>query len=1167
MAEADAAQDIREVAHILASEDLDDAAAEEGVSEAMWLIKEPSAREELSGSLGIEVADACRDDDGYVRSLSLFLNALVLEVEAVSDTGGTAPTHTCKNLAKAVCHLIVRSATVDPTEVDMVQEAMDILAENLQDEYVLGSIVTEAFLTVARSPISHSNRGDYGPALILAFHMYKVAPPPVNADDQKGNSTREGPSDAFRRDVMDLFGRRVFVLGGSAKPATPEEVLLAAPLIMELTKEEFDGAILRPLKFKLMSSPQDTMGTLAAFVDVLGEADKGDYVDTHLGGGTNLVGVALNQIKTESGMVGAAKVMAALAKASPAKGAVAVTDAMAEELRDSVNSGDETSKIGLCLGLEAVARGLLSLADEGIEDEIWTELAEDVAIPALEDVGGYDGANSAAPWYELAGLDPPPPEEGADMGGALAGGAAAAAAAAAGTVADDTTATSGYDSRSPPSQEETDRIIKQAARGGPPASRPGAEQASALDDRIARKNAVGRGGGASVASSAAERSDNSRSRNENAKAAAAGLAVAGGAAAAGAAIASREQDRGAAANARASGGNAPRSRNGEIDLLDQRIAAKQSGVPFRSDPNPAVGDDEWRNGKQDKLGLDEKGFEIDERAPQQIASHGAAIVPEVEHGVDDRGMTNGGPSVDYGEFDNEEGLAVAVAVSPDEDEAFIPAAIEYDPDSKPPLLKNRRFRLYTCAAAILLVVAVAGVVVGVTMNTSKKGETELEYVDATPRPTASPTPQPTPAFYLDAVGDTIYNLVGDKMYDEGSPYALAADWIVNYDPMQLGPRDPNIAQRYLLSMLFFEWNGMDWTECTPTDDPNDIDCEATCYDWLFGDPFDCQKKRWLSNSHECEWLGVTCPEDKSVRGLELIYNNLNGTLPSEISQLESLQQLSLIENFIAGTIPSELGSMKHLFDIELNWNFLTGSIPEEIYDSRILFRLNVYKNQLTGTMSPNIGKIAALEGLHIGENILTGSIPTEIGLLTNLGYAQWNDNQLTGEIPSQIGNLRRLRQFYVDNNLISGMIPDEIGDCDLMEDLWIRGNNIDGWIPDQFYDLSNMWRFWGQDNQLSGTLSPQVRKLVAMEDFTVRGNFLSGTIPAQFANLQNLTALWLHFNDFTGTTSDAFCDQLDVSLEEFYTDCGATQPGNLAPYVNCPCCTHCCDHSSKCVEM
>lgn len=1096
----------------------------------------------------------------------------------MADASGTAPTHSCKNLAKAVCHLIVRSATVEPhTEVDMVQEAMDILAENLQDEHVLGSIVTESFLTVARSPISHSNRGDYGPALILAFHMHQIAPPPVDDGDQQWNSSKEDPSAAFRRDIMDLFGRRVFVLGGNAPPATPEEVLLAAPLIMELTKEEFDGAILRPLKFKLMSSPQETMGTLAAFVDVLAEADNGGYVDSHLGGGTNLVGVALNQIKTENGMVGAAKVMAALAKASPAKGAVAVTDAMSEDLRDSVSSQDETAKIGLCLGLEAVARGLLSLTEEGVEDEIWNELAEDVAIPALEDVGGYDGANSAAPWYELAGLDPPPPP-------------------------DDTTATSGYISQAvtsasaavaataaapdPParqkSQEDRDRQIKQAARGGGAAAgaatRPGAQQASILDDRIARKNAGS--SGASVASSTRSSNNNGRARRENAKAAAAGLAVAGGAAAAGAAVASRGADP-AAAKTRGAGANA--QRGGEIDRLDQRIAAKQNGSSSTPTPssrgNSSVnpGDDvlygnDFANEKQesalDKTGLDEKGFDEGNRAaPQQIASHGAAIVPDVEHGVDAGGMANGGPSVDYGQFDNEEGLAVAVAVSPDEDEAFIPAAIEYDPDSKPPLLKNRRFRLYTCAAAILLIVVVCGVVVGVTMNTAKKGQFDLEYVNATDRPTGSPTPAPTPAFYLDAVGDTIYNLVGDKMYDQGTPYALAADWIVNYDPMQLGPRDANIAQRYLLAMLFFEWNGMDWTECTPTDDPNDTDCEATCYDWLYGDPFDCDKKRWLSNSHECEWLGVTCPEDRSVRGLELIYNNLNGTLPTEIAKLESLQQLSLIENSISGTIPTELGSMKHLFDIELNWNFLTGSIPEEIYDSRILFRINVYKNLLTGTISPNIGRIAALEGLHVGENALTGPIPTEIGLLTNMGYAQWNDNQLSGEIPSELGNLRRLRQLYIDNNNLSGMIPDEIGNCELMEDLWIRGNNIAGWIPDQFYDLSNMFRFWGQDNQLSGTLSPQVRKLVAMEDFTIRGNFLTGTIPSQFASLQNLTALWLHFNDFTGTTSDAFCDQLDVSLEEFYTDCDTTQPGNLPPFVNCPCCTHCCDHSSKCIEM
>jgi len=47
--------EIREVALTLAQDNLDDDAAEEAVSQAMWLIKETVAREELSGPLGLEV--------------------------------------------------------------------------------------------------------------------------------------------------------------------------------------------------------------------------------------------------------------------------------------------------------------------------------------------------------------------------------------------------------------------------------------------------------------------------------------------------------------------------------------------------------------------------------------------------------------------------------------------------------------------------------------------------------------------------------------------------------------------------------------------------------------------------------------------------------------------------------------------------------------------------------------------------------------------------------------------------------------------------------------------------------------------------------------------------------------------------------------------------------
>ena len=48
------------------------------------------------------------------------------------------------------------------------------------------------------------------------------------------------------------------------------------------------------------------------------------------------------------------------------------------------------------------------------------------------------------------------------------------------------------------------------------------------------------------------------------------------------------------------------------------------------------------------------------------------------------------------------GLAVATAIDPDEEEAYIYNAIEYDPDAKPPLHKNRRFRVYSYLALLLI---------------------------------------------------------------------------------------------------------------------------------------------------------------------------------------------------------------------------------------------------------------------------------------------------------------------------------------------------------------------------------------------------------------------------------------------------------------------------------
>ena len=46
-------------------------------------------------------------------------------------------------------------------------------------------------------------------------------------------------------------------------------------------------------------------------------------------------------------------------------------------------------------------------------------------------------------------------------------------------------------------------------------------------------------------------------------------------------------------------------------------------------------------------------------------------------------------------------IAVATAVDADDGPAYLYNAVEYDPDSKPPLSKNKRFRAYTAVALLL----------------------------------------------------------------------------------------------------------------------------------------------------------------------------------------------------------------------------------------------------------------------------------------------------------------------------------------------------------------------------------------------------------------------------------------------------------------------------------
>ena len=213
---------------------------------------------------------------------------------------------------------------------------------------------------------------------------------------------------------------------------------------------------------------------------------------------------------------------------------------------------------------------------------------------------------------------------------------------------------------------------------------------------------------------------------------------------------------------------------------------------------------------------------------------------------------------------------------------------------------------------------------------------------------------------------------------------------------------------------------------------------------------------WLGNiGTECSWFRVTCGgDDEYVTSIDLNTNNLNGTIPPELGNLENLQYLSLFINQLNGNIPPELGNLENLQYLSLMDNQLNGSIPPELGNLASLQYLYLYKNQLNGNIPPELGNLENLYTLSLYDNQLNGNIPPELGNLANLALLYLNGNQLNGNIPLELGNLANLTLLYLYNNQLNGSIPPELGSLGNLQYLRLQGNMLSGPIPTSLKDLN-----------------------------------------------------------------------------------------------------------------
>jgi len=490
------------------------------------------------------------------------------------------------------------------------------------------------------------------------------------------------------------------------------------------------------------------------------------------------------------------------------------------------------------------------------------------------------------------------------------------------------------------------------------------------------------------------------------------------------------------------------------------------------------------------------------------------------------------------------------------------AVIEATPvDDKSNFFQSRTcYVVLACVCMVMVGVAVAITVVLRAVETTLSPTTTTPTVSPSFAPTAFPTSSPTHISQtegaaallrqLNATNLTITTVADD--YEGTSPPSKALAWLLLDPSLELMP-DQEKLQRFVLATLFYSTEGEQWEN----------------------------SDNWMGyRSNECIWWMTegfdACNSDNDLTGLSVTNNQLNGTLPLEVSLLaNTLSALDISRNGLTGTVPvdwgaltqlrhlnishnqisasnatssngslvfwpPELSKLENLKEMDASFNNISAPFPALLLAQKGLHELNLQSNRFWGTIPKEITR--GLTHLDISSNALEGPLPTEMGRLTNLCHLDLSRNNISGTLPSQLGLLWPLDCGSQDVRSLVGSDPVAPAQLNLSQ------NSLSGPIPAELFGPASFLQIFDMGgNSFTGTLSTTLWLTPELRSFNVSGNLLSGVISSDLGTSGlGLSTLDLSRNNISGSLPTelgllrTLCD-LDVSSNSI----GGTIPTEL----------------------